>query len=75
MRPDLTLNFGLRYEYFSPYAEKYGRLTNLLLTFNPASNPSLVSAMPVTPNGTSNTMAVSTRRHLSIPTATTSRRA
>ena len=28
-RPNLTLNFGLRYEYFSPLTEKEGRLTNL----------------------------------------------
>jgi hypothetical protein len=27
--PSLTLNFGLRYEYFSPYVEKYNRLVNL----------------------------------------------
>ncbi len=27
--PNLTLNFGLRYEYFSPYVEKYNRLVNL----------------------------------------------
>ncbi len=26
---NLTLNFGLRYEYFSPYIEKYNRLVNL----------------------------------------------
>ena len=26
---NLTLNFGLRYEYFSPYVEKYNRLVNL----------------------------------------------
>ncbi len=25
----LTLNFGLRYEYFSPYVEKNNRLVNL----------------------------------------------
>jgi hypothetical protein len=25
----LTLNFGIRYEYFSPYIEKYNRLVNL----------------------------------------------
>jgi hypothetical protein len=25
----LTLNFGLRYEYFTPYTEKYGRMANL----------------------------------------------
>jgi trimeric autotransporter adhesin len=26
---NLTLNYGLRYEYFSPYVEKYDRLVNL----------------------------------------------
>ncbi len=25
-RPNLTLNYGLRYEFFAPYTEKYGRL-------------------------------------------------
>jgi hypothetical protein len=29
LRPNLTLNYGLRYEYFSPYAEKYNHLANL----------------------------------------------
>ena len=28
-KANLTLNFGLRYEYFSPYVEKYNRLVNL----------------------------------------------
>jgi hypothetical protein len=28
-RANLTLNYGLRYEYFSPYVEKYNRLVNL----------------------------------------------
>lgn len=28
-RPSLTINFGLRYEYFSPYVEKNNRLVNL----------------------------------------------
>ena len=28
-RPNLTLNLGLRYEYFAPVSEKQGRLTNL----------------------------------------------
>ncbi|MEG9438089.1 TonB-dependent receptor [Edaphobacter sp. HDX4] len=27
--PNLTLNYGLRYEYFSPYSEKYDHLVNL----------------------------------------------
>ncbi|HEY3039839.1 MAG TPA: TonB-dependent receptor [Pyrinomonadaceae bacterium] len=30
-RPNLTLNLGLRYEYFSPLSEKQGRITNLVL--------------------------------------------
>ncbi|MDE3103916.1 MAG: carboxypeptidase regulatory-like domain-containing protein [Acidobacteriota bacterium] len=30
--PSLTLNTGLRWEYFSPYSEKYDRLTNLQQT-------------------------------------------
>ncbi len=28
-RPNLTLNYGLRYEYFGPYTEKNNRLVNL----------------------------------------------
>jgi hypothetical protein len=31
-RPNLTLNLGLRYEYYSPLTEKFGRLTNVLFT-------------------------------------------
>jgi len=31
LRPNLTLNIGLRYEYFGPLNEKYGRQSNLLL--------------------------------------------
>ena len=29
VRPNFTLNLGMRYEYFSPLSEKEGRLTNL----------------------------------------------
>jgi hypothetical protein len=29
VRPSLTLNLGVRYEYFSPVSEKYGRMANL----------------------------------------------
>ena len=29
MRDNLTLTLGLRYEFFSPYTEKYGRIANL----------------------------------------------
>jgi hypothetical protein len=32
VRPNLTLNFGLRYEYFGPLAEKNGKLANLFFT-------------------------------------------
>jgi outer membrane receptor protein involved in Fe transport len=31
-RPNLTLNLGLRYEYYSPLTEKFGRLTNVFFT-------------------------------------------
>lgn len=31
VRPGLTINFGLRWEYFSPITEKQNRLTNLVL--------------------------------------------
>ena len=33
-RPSLTLNLGLRYEFFAPYTEKYGRLS--VVDTNPA---------------------------------------
>ena len=29
VRPSLTLNLGMRYEYFSPLSEKYGHMANL----------------------------------------------
>lgn len=29
LRPNLSLNLGLRYEYFTPYREKYNRMANL----------------------------------------------
>ena len=29
LRSGITLNIGLRYEYYTPYTEKYGHLTNL----------------------------------------------
>ena len=31
-RPNLTLNLGLRYEYYSPVTEKFGNLTNVFFT-------------------------------------------
>lgn len=38
LSPNLTLNLGLRYEYFSPTREKRGRLTNLVLGSNGFQN-------------------------------------
>jgi len=38
VRPNLTLNLGLRYEYFGPLREKEGRITNLVLGSNGLSN-------------------------------------
>jgi hypothetical protein len=35
IRPSLTFNIGLRYEFFAPYTEKYGRLA--MVDTNPAS--------------------------------------
>jgi len=34
---NLTLNFGLRWDYYSPHTEKYGKITNFV--FGPGSNP------------------------------------
>ena len=44
-RPGLTLMYGLRYEYFSPYSEKYDRLANL------DYNSSFTAVAEVFPNG------------------------
>ncbi len=41
--PNLTLNFGLRYEYFSPYVEKDNRLVNL------DHNSDFTQVLPVCP--------------------------
>ncbi len=43
--PNLTLNFGLRYEYFSPYVEKNNRLVNL------DHNSDFTAVTPVLPGG------------------------
>ena len=45
LRSDITLNFGLRYEYFSPYVEKNNRLVNL------DHNADFTEVTPVTPGG------------------------
>ena len=44
--PGVTLNAGLRYEYFGPYTEKNGRLVNL------DHNADFTVVDPVFPNGT-----------------------
>lgn len=44
IRSNLTFNVGLRYEYTQPFIEKYGRMSNLLLT------PGFTSATVVTPD-------------------------
>ena len=41
--PSLTLLFGLRYEYFSPYSEKYDRLSTLDTGNNFASVATVLS--------------------------------
>lgn len=43
VRPNLTLNLGVRYEIFFPYTEKYGRMANLDLA------PYFLGASVVTP--------------------------
>jgi hypothetical protein len=43
VRSNLTLNLGLRYEYFSPFYEKYGRMANLDIA------PGYSAVAPVTP--------------------------
>jgi hypothetical protein len=43
LRPNMTLNLGLRYEFFSPWQEKYGRISNL------AIGPSFTDVTVVTP--------------------------
>jgi hypothetical protein len=45
VRPNLTVNLGLRYEYFSPFYEKYGRMANLDIA------PGYSGVVPVTPGG------------------------
>ncbi|MHB8390423.1 MAG: TonB-dependent receptor, partial [Acidobacteriaceae bacterium] len=47
VRSNLTLNYGLRYEYYAPYTEQHDRLTNLAFT------PDLTQLQVVFPNTTS----------------------
>ncbi len=43
-RPNLTLTFGVRYDFFSPLSEKYGRLANLDIA------PGFTNVQVVTPD-------------------------
>ena len=45
-KPNLTFNFGMRYEYFAPYTEKYNRIANL------AISPAYNAVQVVTPGET-----------------------
>lgn len=45
VNPNLTLMLGMRYEYYSPLAEKYGRLVNLDIA------PNFSAVAPVLPGG------------------------
>lgn len=46
MSPGLTLNIGLRWEYWSPITEKYGRLVNLDIVGPFAAEAPVVAASP-----------------------------
>jgi trimeric autotransporter adhesin len=46
-KPSLTINAGLRYEYYSPYSEAAGQLATL------DASPAFTAAVPVTAGGTS----------------------
>jgi hypothetical protein len=45
LRPNLTINVGLRYEYFAPLTEKFGRQSNLIL--GSGSNPLQTATLKV----------------------------
>ena len=60
---NLTLNYGLRYEYFGPYTEKNGRLVNL----TGISSNGVANIGCVTPFGTATCAASNTLQSLVIP--------
>jgi trimeric autotransporter adhesin len=62
-RSNLTLNFGMRYEYFAPYVEKFNRLVNL------DHNTDFTQVEPVQP-GQSGTFSGSFPRSLVRPDRT-----
>jgi hypothetical protein len=45
LRPNLTVNLGLRYEYFSPLTEKEGRVSNYVFGSNGYINGSVVGGL------------------------------
>lgn len=47
LRPNLTVNVGLRYEYFAPLSEKYGQMSNAFLA---APNSLVGAAVRITNN-------------------------
>jgi hypothetical protein len=49
MSPGLTLNLGVRWEYWSPISEKYGRLVNLDIAGPFAAEAPVVAANPTGP--------------------------
>ena len=49
LRDNLTITAGLRYEFFSPYSEKYNRLVNLEVPAYFASQPTAVTPGTLTP--------------------------
>jgi hypothetical protein len=59
LRPNLTINLGLRYEYFSPLKDKNGQLSNLFLSpatdyINGLKNATLKIANPLYPSDKNN---------------------
>jgi hypothetical protein len=56
LRPNFTLNVGLRYEYFAPLTEKFGRQSNLILGSgpNPLQTATLKVGGPLYPSDKNN---------------------
>ncbi len=61
VQANLTLNYGLRYEYFSPYVEKYNRLVNL------DHNANFTQVVPVLPGAVRELAAAGSPRSLVNP--------
>lgn len=54
VKPNLTLNLGLRWEYFGPLTEKEGRISNLVLGQNGLSDARLVVSDQLYPSDKNN---------------------